>query len=112
MAKIYRHYGVNEYNPEKFKVIKNRPYWNKPEGGLWASDTRARISWENWCKGEDFRVESLTKHFDFRLKASAKILKILDRESLNKILERGLLEVEWEPDINWIRSMDFEELSK
>ena len=28
--------------------------WNKPYGGLWASDINAKYGWKSWCEDENF----------------------------------------------------------
>lgn len=78
MNEIYRHYGSNEFNIEKFKEIKNRDYWNKPKGGLWASSISAEYGWKDWCNAEDFRKETFDKYFDFKLE-NANILRIKNK---------------------------------
>ena len=69
-------YGI-DFDRSKFETIKNDPeYAAKPHGGLWSSPVISDHSWYDWCKGEDFRTESLNKSFQFKLTKSARVLYI------------------------------------
>lgn len=73
---IYIHYGSDKYDPEKFIEPRNRNYWAKPIGGLWASNINAEWGWIDWCTNEEFNLERLQSNFTFGLKDDAKILLI------------------------------------
>jgi hypothetical protein len=48
-------YGCgNVFDPNKWNPIKNRLYFNKPDGGLWASPFDTTYGWIDWCKDENF----------------------------------------------------------
>ena len=59
-------YGCGDrYNPRKFKSIKNNQFV-KPNGGLWACPIGINWDWKEWCKSEDFRIESLEESFKIK----------------------------------------------
>ena len=65
MNKTYIHYGHKHFVSNDFVEIKNN-MWNKPIGGLWASDINAEYGWKNWCKDEEFcecNEENSSVHF-------------------------------------------------
>lgn len=73
-------YGTDSYSPIKFKNV-DLEHWatacnNKPYGGLWASPVDSKWGWADWCKSEDFHIESLNKSFLFKLKPTANIYVI------------------------------------
>jgi hypothetical protein len=76
MEREFITYGIH-IDPEKFNRISNeRPYLNKPSGGLWCSPVNSNCSWKDWCTGEDFNVGSLKTWTKFKLKETANILVI------------------------------------
>lgn len=50
--------GKKELSEDKFKPIKNRQSFIKPEGGLWTSpythNDQFYSAWHEWCSNEDF----------------------------------------------------------
>lgn len=83
---VYRHFGNDKFIYPYFTPITNNEWGNKPHGGLYACPTKdVDISWESWCRSEDFRVEALNKHFDFTLKDNARVLTIKDIKDLEKL---------------------------
>lgn len=84
---VYRHWGNDKFIYSYFTPISNnREYSNKPHGGLWSSPINdVDVSWETWCRGEDFMTDRLEKHFDFRLKDNARLLVIKDIKDLDKL---------------------------
>ena len=89
MEEIYRHYGHDKFDINRFVKIKNRELFNKPFGGLWSSPTKdVDVGWARWCMQEEFYVDKLDKYFDFKLKDNARVLrieKIKDLEKLPKV---------------------------
>lgn len=80
---IYRHYGSNKFNKDEFINVFNTPYSNKPSGGLWSCPTiDVDISWNEWSKSNDFRLDKLEEYFDFTLSEDAKVLEIKDIKDL------------------------------
>jgi len=63
----YIHYGSNCFDPSKFVEIKNEKYFNKPVGGLWASNIDAKFGWKEWCQGNDYGSGGLKNllHFHY-----------------------------------------------
>jgi len=49
MQKNYIHYGHDKFDPNSFVEIRNN-MWNKPVGGLWASDVNVKFGWNYSCK--------------------------------------------------------------
>ena len=84
MSKIYIHYGHKYFASNKFVKVKNR-MWNKPEGGLWASDIKAKYGWKNWCKDENYSDCTARNSFCFTLKENSKVLIISSHDDLNKL---------------------------
>lgn len=81
--KEYIHYGATTLH--KIEPIKNRPYFTKPEGGLWASPVDAEFGWKEWCERENFRKNSEDNAFRFRVKNPSKIIHIRDVKDLEKL---------------------------
>lgn len=107
MSKIYIHYGHKYFEFNKFVKIKNVK-WNKPEGGLWASDIKAKYGWKNWCKDADFKECNAKNSFCFTLKDKSKVLIISSHDDLNKLpLEHGVSE----HINNMFLCIDFEKLA-
>ena len=83
---VYRHFGSSKFDRELFNPIHNRPFSNKPFGGLWACPVEDKdIDWEEWCRREEFNLESLEEHFDFTIKDDSKIMVIKDIKDLDKL---------------------------
>lgn len=72
----YIHYGSAKYDPQKFEPISNAPYFNKPNGGLWASPVESKFGWKQWCESEDYKSCTEEDSFCFSLKNEAKVLRI------------------------------------
>lgn len=114
MKEIYRHYGHSKFDKSLFCPISNREFSNKPYGGLWSCPTKdVDIDWKTWSEGNDFSLDRLKEHFDFKIKDSAKILEIKDIKDLDKLPRirneriRTLLEFD-----RMNSDIDFEELAK
>ena len=114
MKEIYRHYGHSKFDKSLFCPISNREFSNKPHGGLWSCPTKdVDVDWKTWSEGNDFSLDRLKEHFDFKIKDSAKILEIKDIKDLDKLPRirneriRTLLEFD-----RMNSDIDFEELAK
>jgi len=97
------HYGSSKFDPDLFKGVENRKYWNKPRFGLWTSPIDSNYGWKDWCESEDFALSSLEKSYTVRLKKFSKVLTINNKADLDKL--------------EWLSSMsiiypDFESISK
>lgn len=107
MMTKYIHYGASEFDPGKFKPIKNKPLVAKPQGGLWGSRINSPLGWDVWCKREEFHIEKLEKSFEFTLAENANVL-FLD----SSVCLEGLPTVEHElmPTFSAWVCLDFEKL--
>lgn len=83
--KTYIHYGQNNFDVDLFAPIENRPYFTKPFGGLWASRTDAKYSWNDWCRNNDFAECRNDNSFTFTLKDGAKVLEINSVKELKEV---------------------------
>ena len=109
---VYRHFGSSKFDRELFNPIHNRPFSNKPFGGLWACPVEDKdIDWEEWCRREEFNFESLEEHFDFTIKDDSKIMVIKDIKNLDKLPRVKNPEFILEYD-TMNTNIDFEELAK
>lgn len=77
-------YGITGLNKRRFKKIRNRKFFNKPRGGLWASPMGSILSWKDWCLSENFRVSELKTFCMFKLKPGSRIYVI---NTFNDLLE-------------------------
>jgi len=86
----YYHYGTNyirkdkTYQNNKTSEEYSRDFINKPEG-LWSSQEDSEFSWEEFCTGEDFNIESLEQGVTFEISPDAKLLYINDDSDLAKL---------------------------
>ena len=85
---IYVHYGSERFDLSRFEKIVNRGTWNKPSGGLWASPVNAELSWQEWCKGEEFRLDRLNTNFLFTLDPTAKVCHLYTGKDLDLLPEQ------------------------
>ena len=103
---IFIHYGSEHFNKEMFE----RPLFNgvqvrclnKPLKGLWGSPVHSKKSWRDFCISEDFRVSNLNERFLFKLKDSARVLKVLNTEDLCSLYSKYTIE-ENGPTLDWKR---------
>ena len=70
--KVYIHYGANHFDKNSPLTISR---WDKPPG-FWASPLHSKWGWKHFCISENFRLDTLSESFQFRLRKNAKILKI------------------------------------
>lgn len=77
---VYIHYGDDTFRTPD--PIKNRAKWVKPYGGLWASRKDTDNGWKDWCKAENFRLDTFDRSFEFTLRDDARVLMIDHVEQL------------------------------
>ena len=106
----YIHYGHKNFDVNLFCPIKNRDFFVKPDGGLWASNINAEYSWKDWCESTEFKSCNEDNSFTFFLSEDAKILKIKSSDQL-KLLPKLDGETETGCVVSWVL-LDFEELSR
>lgn len=105
----YIHYGSNKFDINKFNKIKNKDFFVKPFGGLWASDINSKLSWKDWCEYEEYNLENLKENFIFSLKENSKVLTITNCEQLNNL---PVAEQKFDLKLSGFIMLDFEKLSK
>lgn len=90
---VFVSYGSTKYDSSKvrkpdlndFGRLTHQIYINKPMGGLWASPLGSKWGWGDFCSHDAFNLETLDKHFLFRLKSSANIYVIDNIDDLKRI---------------------------
>ena len=86
---IFVAYGTDTFDVNKFKPYDNKRTvdfgMNKPIGGLWASPLNSECGWGEWCSKNEFAINSLDKHFLFKLTPNAKIYIIDSKEDIINI---------------------------
>lgn len=82
---IYIHYGATNFDPSKNFPIKNKRYWCKPFGGLWASRKNATFGWKQWCDREEFRDCEEDNSFEFTLRDENKVMIISTVAQLRRL---------------------------
>lgn len=108
---VFTTYGRPEFKPEYFRPIINRPQWNKPTGGLWASVDGSPDSWKEWVLGENFYPEQLEEGFSFKISPEAKILKIYSVDDLSEIRLQNRKTFFNDFSRTLVKAPDFEELA-
>lgn len=104
LSETYIHYGHRWFEKDLYTQIRNRKYFAKPFGGLWASNVNSKFGWKDWCKVEEFRDCDKENSFSFTLSDNAKILRI---KSIRDIENLPIVDRK----SSWI-CLDFEQLSK
>lgn len=67
-------YGLGEYDPNRFDIIKNCKYNIKPVGGLWTSPKDSEYGWKYFCESENFcKTGGFDNGFEFQLKTDSNI---------------------------------------
>lgn len=84
---VYIHYGSTHFDISKFDIPKNRPFFQKPFGGLWASPTDAKYGWKDWNSDNGFRECDQENSFCFTLRNGAKVYHIRNCEDVLKMPE-------------------------
>lgn len=106
MSAVYIHYGIDRFDPVMFKEIRNREYFNKPSGGLWASDVKASFGWRDWCQEEDLIDWLGTSYFLFTLRDDANVIHIRSLDDVGKLERNGhfgdMYNVMVFPDFEWL----------
>ena len=103
----YIHYGGNRFFPKQFRQIKNRPYFNKPYGGLWASPVDAEYGWKQWTEDNNFGVRNESDSFKFTILDGCEILHIRRKDDLDMLPVTTGKDV---MDLTSIRCLDFERI--
>lgn len=69
--------GIGTIDPEKFRKIKNRKFFNKPLGGLWCSPEIGEYTWKDFVESENYKKDYYFSNLVLlTLKKSSKIYKI------------------------------------
>lgn len=79
------HYGNCKFDINKFKPIRNRPKFTKPDGGFWASRVDSDTNWKNYCEANEFYDWIDSESFVFSLKEDAKVLTINNSKQLESL---------------------------
>ena len=87
-SKTFIHYGSTTFDTKKFKAIQNRPSFNKPFGGLWASPIDSENGWRQWNETECYAECIEESSFTFQLKPEARVYTIKSRADVYAMLER------------------------
>jgi len=91
---IFVHYGHDHFEKNRFMIPKNRPGFNKPSGGLWASPEDAPYGWKEWNESEEYAPCEETNCFRFHLSENARVLVIDSVEKAKKMLKSAPLSAE------------------
>ena len=87
---IYVFCGSDHFDRSIFIPITNEPYlWNKPCGGMWSSPVNSDNTWEDWCRGNGFKLEKLNKQFRFILTERSRVLRIKYNKDLDDLYSQG-----------------------
>jgi hypothetical protein len=109
---VFISYGTDMFDINNFrKPVFNSPralMLNKPVGGLWASPINAEYGWVDFCDRNAFELQTLAKHFIFKLKTNAKIYVIDNEENLRKISTLPDKNYSTELGINWALLRDYD----
>ena len=86
-SKIYIHYGHKNFDRDLFTEIKNRDYFVKPHGGLWASRINAEYGWKQLVTDNEFFTGKYRDDncFKFKLKDGARLLVITNDDQLDTL---------------------------
>lgn len=89
-SEVYVFCGSDHFDRNLFMPIKNESYpWVKPRGGMWSSPVDSENTWEDWCRGNSFRLEKLDKQFRFILAEGSKVLRIESNKDLDELYSKG-----------------------
>lgn len=101
----YIHYGCNAFDINKFTAPRNRKYFNKPFGGLWASRMDAEYGWKQWCEAENFCECSEDNSFLFTISDNANILYINCVDDVERLPDQKI-----DLSLTCVKTVDFEQL--
>lgn len=83
--------GIEKLDKNKFELIKNREFFNKPRGGLWSSpyceENEFKSDWYRWCQEEQFNSD-INIGVIFCLESNSRILKIDSFDDLKFITDK------------------------
>lgn len=84
----YIHYGNDTFSREQItKTVKERnPYRTDKPAGLWASPVDTDLGWKNYCEREEYKTETLSSSFKFKLRKGARVLHIHSLEDAEEYL--------------------------
>ena len=101
----YIHYGCSQYDKYQFVDVSNKDYFNKPNGGLWASPVDARYGWKQWCNDENFRECNEKNSFTFMLSPTANIFHINCKDDVLRLpqIEYSMMRSNIYPDFEKIK---------
>lgn len=100
----YIHYGSTEFSMDKWEDIKNRQFFNKPIGGLWASAEDSNYGWKQWCEDESFRECNADNCFRFDLKENANVFTICNLNDVEKMPSQKSNGIFMAPDFEEMKS--------
>lgn len=89
MSKIYRHYGSESFDINRYTPIKNIDYFTKPSGGFWGTPKDSNMDWRSWCFDNEFHIETLGSCFEFTLNDTAKIITIKSHKDMVALRDSG-----------------------
>ena len=86
--KVFVHYG-SEHNDMSAQNAEALELINKPVSGLWGAELNDDMGsdWGDWCRGEHFRLKSLSSCFLFKLKPGIKVLTINGKSDIYPFTE-------------------------
>lgn len=103
-------YGF-EYDPEKWRNIKNLRFFGKPNGGLWGSPIDSSLGWKDWCDSENFRQDvGFNSGFTWEISDPSRIL-VLDSMKTYQSLP-GLYKIKYLDEPLGGESLNFERISQ
>lgn len=115
----YIHYGHSKFDPNRWEDVRGSEggFFNKPDGGLWASPVDAERGWHLWCKRESFLTNRLKKSFRFGLSPDARILELTPENVWELPVDSALLKRFGEfcrdrNGLGTVHGIDFEKLAK
>lgn len=83
----YIHYGSAKFDLEKFKSIKNREYFNKPIGGLWACSVDSEYDWKDFVTENNMGL-NVSESFCFEIKPDARILRLHSKADFYRMADK------------------------
>ena len=105
---IFIHYGSKHFDKEMFDrpIVRGEPVrsLNKPLNGFWGSPVHSKKSWSHFCLTEKYNLSCLHKHFLFKLKDSARVLKVLNMRDLSYLYRKYGIRIEYgRRSLDWKR---------